>query len=275
MVDVAVSFDLLTIVVTLLSPSLIAGKLMNLITFGDSVSDNGIDASGFFIDTHGFQKFSNGPIWTEYLGQTLRINPQRYRNYAYSGGMSNTGNYYGFNWSGVEWQVNRFFELYPRIPLGTLIAYQAGGCNDFFGGIKNASLVALTNARTLRRLARAGARWIVVADIYDCSFPPGVKTMPELQKNINDLTTTGNRLLKLEINRIHGEFPNLKICLVSFQQTILDILNSGVYKNDVFKRGNDTMPGETYRYIWFDDYHPATVIHKILAEAALRALINC
>ncbi len=149
--------------------------------------------------------------------------------------MSNSGNYYGSDWSGIEWQVEKFLDLHPRISAKTLIAYQAGGCKDFFNEDRaDASLVASTNAKNLRRLAKAGARAIIVGDIYDCSFPPGLKNSPESQKKFNELTTAGNQMLGDEIESIRGEFPKFNICLFSFQQAIQKVLVSGAFKEGIY-----------------------------------------
>ncbi len=71
------------------------------------------------------------------------------------------------------------------------------------------------------------------------------------------------------------EFRNLKICEVSFQQIVQDALDSTDLKNEIFDHHNsNAIPGENFQYIWFDEYHPSTVVHKILAEESLIALKN-
>ncbi len=257
-------------------PFMATGRFSKIVAFGDSITDDGIDASSSSYDPHGFRIYSNGPVWTDYIAEALRINPRKLRNYAYSGALSDLGNVYGYNWSGVQWQVNKFLEHHPQILGATLILYQAGGANDLMAGRTNVSLVAANNAGPLRKLAQAGARWILATDIMDVSALPAASNFSEHRRILNNLTTFVNRLLAQKIQQIRQEFPNLKICEVSVRQIFQDALDSIYLKNEIFDHQNsNTIPGEIFQYIWFDEYHPSTIVHKMLAEEVLTTLKNC
>ena len=80
----------------------------HLVVFGDSHSDNGFD------DGHGFESYSNGKVWPEYLADSLRVKTLDVRAWggAFSG-MGNEGNN-AKDWSGLLWQVqeyNSYIEL--------------------------------------------------------------------------------------------------------------------------------------------------------------------
>ncbi len=66
--------------VLFLFPTLIRSYLSS-VSFGDSLTDDGISSKSVrHPDNHGFKRFCNGPIWTEYLLESLRTPETRYRN---------------------------------------------------------------------------------------------------------------------------------------------------------------------------------------------------
>ena len=71
----------------------------SLDVFGNSLTDDGTDID----DRHGFQRFSNGPVWSTHLARMLGCS--KVYNYAYSGAKSDYDNYYFKEWSGLLWQV--------------------------------------------------------------------------------------------------------------------------------------------------------------------------
>ncbi|VDO23938.1 unnamed protein product [Haemonchus placei] len=74
-------------------------RCQSLVVFGDSLSDDGVEATG---ESHGFTRNSNGKIWPEYVERMLQCD--EYINYAYSGAKSGQDNFYFEGWSGVGWQ---------------------------------------------------------------------------------------------------------------------------------------------------------------------------
>src|SRR5690242_3934373 len=68
-------------------------KIERLVIFGDSLSDIGTNPNG------GFNRYSNGRVWPEYLmanNHALAVD-----DYAYGGAKSDYTNLSGINWSGV------------------------------------------------------------------------------------------------------------------------------------------------------------------------------
>ncbi len=93
---------------------------------------------------------------------------------------------------------------------------------------------------------------------------------------LSNLTTTANQKLAEKIDGIQEEFPFLRICLISLQETAKEVLESGKLRNEIFDhQRNSTMPDDNYEYAWFDEFHPTTVVHKFLAEAAQESLKLC
>lgn len=71
-----------------------------IVAFGDSFTDNG------HIDGNGFDRDSNGYVWVEYLKEMMAV--EKLDNRAWGGARTNNGHFMGFNWSGFNWQVDRY-----------------------------------------------------------------------------------------------------------------------------------------------------------------------
>ena len=81
-----------------------------LVAFGDSTTDDGVLYPN---DPYGFNRFSNGPVWVDYLAESLKID--NISNFAYAGAFSDYGNYYGHDWSGGLWQVEEYLKVRKTI----------------------------------------------------------------------------------------------------------------------------------------------------------------
>jgi hypothetical protein len=91
----------------------------HMVVFGDSFTDRGTQADE--INSHGFYRYSNGPVWSEYVQKAFKCD--KFDSYAYSGAKSGIDNYYFNGWSGVQWQVNEFVDKYPTIPSGKKLCH--------------------------------------------------------------------------------------------------------------------------------------------------------
>ena len=94
---------LLSAVIILLfsAPGYCFASFSKTVAFGDSVSDNG------FQDGAGFQPYTNGYVWVEYLAHSLPGGPVPVKSYAWGGAMTNKANYDKIDWSGLLWRIRR------------------------------------------------------------------------------------------------------------------------------------------------------------------------
>ena len=111
-----------------------------------------------------FQRFSNGPVWAEYLAEKFHIPNNMSHNYAYGGASSGWDNYFFPSWSGLLWQVFQYLKTFETVPDRTFIAYQAGGANDLFEGAAASDAVLENNLQAMRQLASYGAKAILFLD---------------------------------------------------------------------------------------------------------------
>ncbi|KAL6736438.1 hypothetical protein Aduo_006793 [Ancylostoma duodenale] len=125
-------------------------RCQSLIVFGDSLSDDGVEAVG---ESHGFTRNSNGKIWPEYVERMLQCD--EYTNYAYSGAKSSVDNFYFDGWSGVGWQVERYLENHLYLNGEPLIIFQTGGVIDYFTGEKDTTTVVANIETSVENITKA------------------------------------------------------------------------------------------------------------------------
>ncbi len=108
------------------------GHIKNIYVFGDSLSDNGnlFTVSGGPPSPPYFDgRFSNGPVWVEYLDDML---PRaELNNFAFGGSFSNTGNIFG-PLPGVLEQVADFVDNGPQLMPRDLCIVWSGANNYIF-----------------------------------------------------------------------------------------------------------------------------------------------
>ena len=106
----------------------------SILAFGDSLSDNGMyedyPVYGTFGNTNpddifGFQRFSDGPVWVEYMAQNMGIPYTSLLDMAYGGATSGWDNpaasSIGFGDTGLQSQVNYYAANFPAITSDTLV----------------------------------------------------------------------------------------------------------------------------------------------------------
>lgn len=124
--------------------SVVAGACAysSILSFGDSLSDNGqyylvptygADGNNNPYDQFGFQRFSSGPVWVEYLAQDLGLG-NSLLDMAYGGATTGLDNpAAGLTITGLQWQVGAYNSVFGNVADNALITISAGG-NDMFNG---------------------------------------------------------------------------------------------------------------------------------------------
>jgi phospholipase/lecithinase/hemolysin len=228
-----------------------AASFSNLYSFGDSLSDSGnsLAASGFppepFYDRG---RFSNGPVWTEYLAQDLGLSltpstslpgnspPTTSVNYAYGGATSGTENlgeglFPGVELPGLQQQIGSFVSSLggQRADSNALYTIWAGG-NDYFNTfsttpslseiIRQPFITVGNLSRSIRTLSNQGARNILISNLPSLgNTPVGSSSSPFA---LNTLTATHNALLRLEVSRLRRSLPNTNIQLFDVNKIFRD-----------------------------------------------------
>ncbi len=271
-----------------------AGNFKNVVVFGDSLSDSG----NVFIVLHGtyppppYQgRFSDGPVWVEYLVKTLGISGD-FCNYAFAGANTGVSNPVEGNAPGLLTQVSAYTTLltvsaafptaFPQ-PEKSLFIIWIGG-NDFLAltdpaAAPTAVSDAVVHIRTgMEKLADVGAVTFMVVNLPDLGITPRMNQDATLSANGTALANFFNSFLEEMLLVFESAHPMVEVVwfdTFSLLQEMVADPEIGRFDN-VTDAKFDENDGNVAagRYLFWDDIHPTTVTHKILAHRAA-SLLEC
>jgi thermolabile hemolysin len=269
--------------------------------FGDSLSDIGND---YFMtnravppDSRYYQgRFSNGPVWIEYLAGSLglRLRPSRAAadiaagniNFAYGGTTTGAGNLTpgGFFTPGVLAQVDSYRTALAgsgrTVDPGTLNVVW-GGANDYLLGVTGDPTVPPDNLTTaIEELYASGARLFLVPNLPDLAVAPAAAGNPEIsalstQHNRNleqalaelDRTLTGATLIRFDVE---GLFDTWLADPAAYSFTSGSV--AGPAAGCLLPPFNCSPVQAVGSPFFWDEQHPSTLVHLLLAQAAYEVL---
>ncbi len=261
--------------------------------FGDSLSDPGnvFNLSGGLFPPPPYVQghFSNGDIWTDYLADDLGLNPTPYTsvipstegvNYAFGGATSGTENiFYLFNPAltglpGVQTQVDLYTQQNKSADSNGLYVLLAGANDYTYGGVDINGTQGVVNnlSSAINNLYSVGARNFLVGNLPNLSKTPLGSSNPGLKDTVQE----HNTLLNQEIKDLNQSLFNSNIALFDVNKLFEDVINKpdeyGLtnVKNQCFSATSVPVflcsnPDE---YLFWDDFHPTTKGHKLIADAA-------
>ncbi len=198
-----------------------AAAFSSLVVFGDSLSDTG----NLFALTLGLipekskyyqGRFSNGPLWIEYLAQSLGEGVTL-DNYAVAGSFSKDGSVHG-----LTSQVSSYLAEKAVQP-DTLYTLWSGG-NDLFEGLNSPYQAAHNVCEALQSLLEAGAKQVLVMNLPNLGSTPRIRHGGEYDRFFM-MTTQFNGELQAGVDTLARKYPGAEIYLFDvftlFQQ-ILD-----------------------------------------------------
>ncbi|OUL19222.1 GDSL family lipase [Nostoc sp. T09] len=253
-------------------------QINELYVFGDSLSDTG----NIFKATNGvyppsppyFQgRYSNGPVWVEHLSSKLGLNNTKNINFACGGATTISGSLNGI--PGALAQVYSYTKNQQKLNPNALYILWAGANDYLFGATNTTSAIAnLSNA--VQSLLTAGAKTILVANLPDLGKIPATYNTfnssnlsavtslhnSELIKSIDSLQQkfgSGSKIIQLDVNSIYREAIShpAKFDFTNVTSSCLS---------------NVTSCSNPDKFLFWDSIHPTTAAHRILADAALKAI---
>jgi phospholipase/lecithinase/hemolysin len=241
--------------------------------FGDSYSDNG------FSGGHGFRRCSETLTWVEYLAQSLAL-PLDDR--AWGGAMTGLGNcnhHHGEAWSGLLWQVGE----YLREPgLGANVSNTVFtlmcSVNDAWGGLENPELSAANLMRAVELLADAGAGLLIFREHSALLDPPGFKDGQnlDLRLRVQKIVNGANAITRSSmVDTFAKSHPKLHILYLQ-SDPLWAKIKAGApgYLFELHAEpwlGTYTYP-IPYKHLWYDEWHPSSQVHRLMADETLAAL---
>lgn len=287
----------------------LAVSFTQMYIFGDSLSDTGnaFNASqqatgvGSPPPPYFNGRFSNGPIWIDYLAQDLNLNPTLYTNlspviaptqginFAFAGATTGLDNTINPNLPGLRQQIGLFANLIPSNQSANPNALYVlwAGANDYLP-TQSTTFTPFTTPNTtisnlsfaLSTLAALGAQNFLVVNLPDLGNLPRTRNTP-ISSRLNTLTSLHNNSLTATLNTF-SQTPNSNL---NMRQVDVNALFSEAIANpDRFGFTNVTNAcisnlncvagGESAQnqFLFWDNIHPTTATHQQIANLAMAEL---
>jgi thermolabile hemolysin len=251
-----------------------AATYRNLVVFGDSLSDAGnlFGKLGTTSTLYPEGRFSNGPVWAEYLANHLDAN---LIDFAYAGARTGDSTLI----PGLKTQVSdlkSILQLYPAL-LGprTLFVIWAGS-NDLLAGTDYQEPVK-NIADALDTLASLKAQNILVLNLPNLGLTPELNKSPSDAAAAEAKSTAFNTALADTLDVFQSENADIKLFRFDAYSLLEDIVNNpqAFGFDDVKESENPggTLSGSTDGvYLFWDAIHPTTAAHKVLAVKVAEAI---
>jgi phospholipase/lecithinase/hemolysin len=284
-------------------------EIEEIFVFGNSISDTGNVfnlTNGTFPPSTLYDRgrFSNGPVWIDYLEQNLGINTNNFYggdltsvgeglNFSIGGATTGTttlGDTPEFSFPGVTTQVNNFIDYLGenQINEDALFILWAGE-NDYVQAAQNGEpldpTIPINNiANSLNKLADAGAKNILVANLVNAANTPIGQDLvpPEQLEQLTLLTDAHNTALNSVISSLETSYSDTDIALLDANTLLENIYNNptdfGFISNPIescLSPNNfpDIAPNAVPcdnpdEYVYYDNQHFTTSVHKLIADKA-------
>ncbi len=249
-----------------------------LYIFGDSLSDTGRSyaASGetsppsppYFEG-----RFSDGPVWVEYLAEDFAVPFVEETNYAWAGARadSQTDPIHG-----LLTQLGEFEEATPALdPQGHGLYVILIGANDYVAArepetVVNAIEIAISG------LAAEGASTFLVSNLPDLGRAPlSIVIGGDFQENISSDSDDHNQLLEQRLPLLEDQL-GVSILLFDLYTATEEVYadpSSYGFTETVFpcRLGGEVCTNPEER-LWWDEFHPTTRAHEVFAQSAASLL---
>jgi thermolabile hemolysin len=262
----------LMIAASLIPVQAIAANFSQIVVYGDSLSDIGKAYTATGAPPYGAVtggRFSNGPLWIEYLAADLGIEIDPSTNFAVGGATTGTNNTIQPALGGVQ---DRVTSNSISDPNALYIVW--AGANDYLGGgIANPAIPVTNLSSEISTLISRGAKNILVPNLSNLG------KLPVTQNTVNSLsldllTQSHNAGLAASLNTLSRDNPGVKLSLLDvnslFNRVVADPSSFG-FKNVtdgcVFASGSTSN-----NYLFWDTIHPTTAAHQLISKLALQTL---
>jgi phospholipase/lecithinase/hemolysin len=261
------------------APAPARAGLTQIVAFGDSLIDTGnvFAAAGQPPAPYFNGRFSNGPIWVEYLAGRLGIaapTPSLTGGADYAWGGAETGT--GLSPSGtlnINSQVADFLAAHT-LGAGQLVVID-GGANDFFNGQTDPSVPVAHLAAAITALAGAGGRTFLVQNLPQLGMIPATAGLPQAQRDaLNALTLSYDSLLNSSLAQLRSTL-GVTIGQVDLDRFLTDVRadpSAYGFTNTTTSALNDGVVSGA-GYLFWDGEHPTTAGHRFIGDLAFAAVV--
>lgn len=292
----------------------LAAPYTTIYSFGDSLTDEGntlaIGRSGRIpgllvqpLPPYYAGRSSNGPVWIEYLAQSLGVGRPTASllggtNFSYAGGETgttplHTGN--PLDLLGPQGQLAQFRQAVPQ-PSSSALYTVWIGANDLYenfyalGAGRSVDLAASAEAAArnaaefVQAIVGLGARNILLVTVPDIGLSPIItQTYPAYAGAASALARSYNSQLVGLVSEIAGQngvnldvfdtYSLLDRATLNPGQFGLQNATDPCWTGD-FVGQNGTVCADPSSYLFWDHYHPTTAAHRQIAAQALIELVE-
>jgi thermolabile hemolysin len=274
-------------------------SVKNIAIFGDSISDVG----NVFEASQGSQpppatyfngRYSNGPIWSDFLASFLNVDISTSNDFAYGGATTNNDYIPGVSTflnatvPSIADQVKSYAEAVADSPGGnnSTLHLLWAGYNDYWFYV-NDNLTATSNLYDVADrvttnllvsvdvLLNAGVSWIMVGDLPDMrDFPDAQSKTREQYRAYGLLTEYHNTLLGEKLSDISYDNPMVQMFSPHdlFQEFVTHPYQFGYVNTSEACLVNDTVCVDPFTKMFWDFYHPTMQTHYRIARMILGLL---
>ena len=250
-------------------------EFTDLFVFGDSLSDVGnIDAATFGLQPGGdyFEgRFSNGPVYSELLAEKMGFGPLEPsssggNNFAFGGGRTSGTSFFegGFFIQDLDEQIDDFLGDRQVDPdaLHVLLA----GANDFALGNEANPIIPVNRIENeIGRLVDAGVKNILSINLPLLGQTPMFATDSEVMNSRSREFNTALGAAIDSILRQNSEVSIFRVDLGELLGQVIAVPSAYGFSNVTDPSiGKNNVPG----FLFWDDVHPTTAAHALLAEVA-------
>lgn len=270
-------------------------EFKNIVVLGDSLSDNGnlFGVHGSYPPYPYYQgRVSDGPVWCEYLAEELGFTGM-ILNYAYAGAQTGDTNVndddLNGNFPGFADEVKAYLDL-----AAISIKYQGGfampkdtlfiiwiGSNDFSkitDPMTQIAQGALNIENVLPQLIDAGASKFLVMNVPDLGKTPRTNKDATMSAGASQVSAGFDHSLEQVLAKIETEHPNIAISRFDSFSMLSEFIDNAQtlgftnVKDSKLNTSDGTIAEGNY--LFWDDIHPTTFAHKLIAKKVAEA-INC
>ena len=236
-------------------------------------------------------------MWHEYLSENANLPPYLTYNYAISGSSISNHNYNVI--PNLSEQINYYLLFNNTVDPFAAYFIWAGG-NDFSDGIENPTEDNLTKIvkdtvkdliSSTNKLLQNGAESVIVFSIPDLALTPRALekdqelNSSDFSKQLHIMSEIYQNLLEKEVASLQQQYPYKLITLVKALDIVNDLVNNGDQYGFKYFEGKRCNPNplfsmelpvcnDPHNYVFWDEIHPTTYAHKILANKIYDILID-
>ena len=245
--------------------------------FGDSLSATGTLSQAtietYLVNQGYFQgRYSNGPVWVDYLASDLHLAASQINNFARGG--ATTGSEGNSFLPGLLTQVQLFIQTERPIKANALYILWAGA-NDYLQGVSNPTVPVENVTQAISSLANRGAHKLLVANLPDLGQLPATGSGANSAR-LNELTRTHNQGLRRALKLLSQQYSHLQIVTLDANALYREAISnpatfgfSNVTSACLSGAGSCSKPDQ---FLFWDGIHPTSAAHRVIAERAFSIL---